>query len=141
MCAAVSEIGPNRLSGIAGSKMNRPCFFQSHSADWSSQILLNIVSERAQGRDVDALNAFEGLAAIHLFEQEMEHAQKSGQGLSTAGWRGQEDRPLIEHRRYTKQLGLAETGERLAEPPADPGMEAPPEGCGRDWLLDIHSLI
>ena len=85
MSTVLSKICPNPWSGIAGSKMNRPFFFQAHAHNRSTDVFLDVVGKRAQRRDIDALNTVERFVPIHLPQEKVENAKKAGQSFAAAG--------------------------------------------------------
>src|ERR1041385_3669272 len=62
-----------------------------HFGEWLLQILLEIVAERSQRRDVNGAKLLFKFAVRVLDRELIQHAQKCGECFARAGWRNDED--------------------------------------------------
>src|ERR1043165_9132339 len=79
--AKLDALGAGR---IAGPQRNPQLLIEPHSDDRRPDIFSDIVSQRAQGRDVDALHGGIQGSGVEFSKERVEDAEKSGQGFPTA---------------------------------------------------------
>ncbi len=85
------------------------------------QVLLDVVRERAQRRDIDDLGLVGKLGP--LAEEAVDRREESGQGLARAGGSRDEDVFSGPHQRPALTLGRRRLAEAVPEPGADGRME------------------
>src|SRR5947208_5991190 len=64
--AVITKTRPSPLGGITGPQMNRPGFPKSHSDDRPADVFFDVVSECAERRYVNALDAVEYFVSLHF---------------------------------------------------------------------------
>ena len=72
------------------------------------QVLADVVGERAQRRDIDALHAVCERALIEFSQKEIKDTEKTGERFAAAGRGREKDRFAIENRRDAAQLRIGE---------------------------------
>jgi hypothetical protein len=88
------------------------------------EILLNIVRQRLQGRDIDDLRLVLELPVETLPDQPVDRGEKSGERLARTGRGGDEDGLALLNRRPRLGLRRGRGREPAGEPGRDGGMES-----------------
>ena len=93
---------------VPGTEVNANLLLQGHAHNRCAQILLDVVGESTQRRDVNAAYAGWQLVGVDLTKEGIENAEKAGQGFSATGRGRQQDGFAIQYCRHTEQLGVRE---------------------------------
>src|SRR2546426_4441211 len=86
------------------------------------QVLLDVVRERLQGRDVDHLRLVPQRPVEPLPQQRVDRREEGGERLPPAGGRGDEGVPAPLNQRPGTALRLGRLGEPVGEPAGDGGL-------------------
>ena len=84
MRRSLPELNAFRRRRVASPQVKTQFFLQPHSDDGRAQILPDIVSQRAQRRDVDALDGRAQIARIQFSQENIENSEKSRERLAAA---------------------------------------------------------
>ena len=110
-------------------------------AQRSLEVLLHVVGERAQGRDVEDARLV-GQRAPFL-QQRVDGGQEGGQRLAGSGGRGDQDVPALADEGPALTLGRRRLAETVGEPALDDGVEGGERRHGNQLLgrLDRRTSI
>ena len=107
--------------------MNAQFFFQTHPGDWAPQIFLDVIGEGAQGRNVNTAHARVQHVGFKISQERIKNTKKAGKRFPASGWRGQQNRFVVENRGNAEQLGVGETGKTREKPIAQARMQSFPK--------------
>src|SRR5213075_3021399 len=124
MCAPRSRNFTRSRRRIASSQGDSQFFLEPHPDDRRPDIFSDVVSERAQRRNVNASDVRAEWAAIELLEQSVKNSEKRRQRFAAPGWRSQKDRFATENGRHAEPLGVREIRIRAAKPTRQLRMQA-----------------
>ena len=100
---------------VARAQMYEQFLFQSHAGNRRLQVLADVVGERAQRGDIDALHAVCERALIEFSQKEIKDTEKTGEGFAAAGRGREKDRFAIKNRRDAAQLCIGKDRNRSRE--------------------------
>ena len=80
----IAKLHPLVRRCITGAQMNSELFLQPHPEDGRADVLLEIVSQCSQGRDVDALHAGTQCARVNLPQQRVKNPEKRRQRFAAS---------------------------------------------------------